>query len=134
MGISLQKMRRELESPPGASMGLGSKVLPLACSSVESQLYLLEPSTLPRPVTATKAFSRVGGWSFIPGSVRLYCLPRTSPDHYTRNDKVWFSVLFAMVRQPVGTPKALGSAGQGRASRSIPAGCCGSVSHPLPRR
>lgn len=55
------------------------------------------------------------GWSFIPGTTKLFCLPRTTPDHHTRNNKVCFLVLFATVRHPVGTLRALGLAIQGRA-------------------
>lgn len=108
-------MRTKLESPPDASMVLGSKVMPLACSSVGSQLYLLESSILPCPAIATQVFSRVGGWSFLPGTTKLFCLPRTSPDHHTRNNKVCFLVLFATVRHPVGTLRTLGLAIPGRA-------------------
>lgn len=55
------------------------------------------------------------GWSFVPRTTRLYCLPRTSPDHHTRNNKVCFLVLFAMVRHAVGTLRPLGLASRGRA-------------------
>lgn len=53
------------------------------------------------------------GWSFIPGTLKPHCLPSTSPDHCTRNNKL-FLVLFAAGRYSVW---------------SIQAGRAGLVSH-----